>query len=49
MTPPLKGSRSIIVQFRREARLVDDQIVCGTEEECLRMKGECSVVDREYF
>ena len=26
-----------------------DQIVSGTEKECLRMKGECSVIDAEYF
>ena len=28
---------------------VDDQIVSGTEEECLKMRGKCLVVDGKYF
>ena len=28
---------------------VDDHIVGGTEEECAKMKGKCSIVNGEYF
>ena len=28
---------------------IDDQIFGGTKEECLKIRGKCSVVDRKYF